>query len=365
MGRAGSGGSSGHHSAGGVHSSGRTSGVHHPGGSSSSGSHHRAGAGRGNFGGGSLSSRESRSGRVRNDGYMRSGPGMPPPPPRRGPGMPPPPPSRDYGYRRSTGGNGLGCGGTIVTVILIIAILAIVGMAMGGSSSSSSGGSSNQINSTIQRTKIDTKDAYIDDCIVDELDWFDNEARTGAKLKEFWEETGVQPYIVLKAYDPELSDTDDDQVLMDWAEDYYDSHFDSENVFLYVYFAEFDADNEVGNMAFANGKETSSVMDAEAREIFFNNLDLNWYSDMSTDDLFVTSFNDTAKTIMKVHTSKFDVMKMVLVLAVVVVIGLVLINLVKQKNQRAKEKAEEERRILETPIGDMATSDLESKYLQK
>lgn len=61
------------------------------------------------------------------------------------------------------------------------------------------------VSSSSERTKLETGNAYINDCIEDELNWFDNETKTETKLKSFWEATGVQPYIILKAYDPVLS----------------------------------------------------------------------------------------------------------------------------------------------------------------
>jgi type II secretory pathway pseudopilin PulG len=53
------------------------------------------------------------------------------------------------------------------------------------------------------------------------------------------------------------------------------------------------------------------------------------------------------------------------ILIIIIVVGVVVINLIKQKNQRAKEKAEEDQRILNTPINDIAQDDLEKKYLDK
>jgi hypothetical protein len=47
----------------------------------------------------------------------------------------------------------------------------------------------------------------------------------------------------------------------------------------------------------------------------------------------------------------------------IVAVGAIIINLVKQKNKRAKEKAEEDQRILNTPIHDIAKDNLEDKYL--
>jgi hypothetical protein len=265
--------------------------------------------------------------------------------------MPPPPPRR---------GRGGGCLGSMITAIIVIAIFIIV------MSGSLAGGGSRQTSataqtSTIQREKLESGNAYINDCIVDELGWFDNISKTESRLKSFWEETGIQPYIILRDYDASLTtDAEKEQ----WAIDYYDANFDTENIFLFVYFAEQDTDNDVGYMAYANGKQTSSVMDSEAVEIFWNNIDAYWYSDSSTDDLFVNAFNDTADTIMHVSTTGKDILKWVLVVIAIIAVGVIVINLVKQKNKRAKEKAEEDQKILNTPIHDIAEDNLEDKYLK-
>jgi hypothetical protein len=116
-------------------------------------------------------------------------------------------------------------------------------------------------------------------------------------------------------------------------------------------------------MAYANGYQTSSVMDSEALEIFSNNLYKYWYTDVSTDTLFVNAFNDTASTIMHVSTTGKDIFKWILIIIAIVIIASVVIYLVRQKNKRAKEKAEEDQRILNTPINDLAKDDLENKYL--
>ncbi len=226
--------------------------------------------------------------------------------------------------------------------------------AMRGNSSSSTQ------SSTIVREKLETNNAYINDCIIDELGWFDNTSKTAASLKDFWEETGIQTNIILKSYYASRSTVSEKEA---WAINYYDENFDTENIFLYVYFAEEDTDNEVGYMAYANGYQTSSVMDSEAVEIFWNYLDRYWYTNLSTDDVFINTFNDTPDTIMHVSTTSKDIFKWILILAVVIVVGAVVVKLVKQRNKRAKEKAEEDQRILNTPIDDIASDDLENKYL--
>ena len=133
------------------------------------------------------------------------GPGMPPPPPRRGPGMPPPPPRGGYGYRRTYhGGNGMGCGGTIASMLALVVLCIVLVFAFNAVNNRTGYSDNSSTISTIERTKLDSKDPYMKDCIVDELGWINNVSYTSNKLSTFWEQTGVQPYIVLRAYDPNL-----------------------------------------------------------------------------------------------------------------------------------------------------------------
>jgi hypothetical protein len=362
MGRAGAGG--GGHSSGGGHSMGHSGGGHHVSGGGSFGGGGRAGSG--SFGGGSRGG--SFGGGSRGGGPRGGfgGPGMPPPrggfggpgmpPPRGGfggPGMPPP---------RRRRGNGGGCLSSVLVSFIVLIILLVVAAESCTTSFSRTTGnySSGSTSSTIVREKLETDNAYINDCIIDEIGWFENVSKTESQLKDFWEKTGVQPYIILKKYDATLTtDAQKEQ----WTTDYYEANFDTENIFLYVYFAEADVDNTVGYMTYANGYQTSSVMDSEAIEIFWNNIDKYWYTDLSTDDMFVKAFNSTADTIMHVSTTGMDIVKWILIVVAIILVGVVVVNLVKQKNKRAKEKAEEDQKILNTPIGDIAKDDLENKYL--
>lgn len=337
MGRAGGGSHSGGGHSGGGHRSSRSSGGHSMGSS-------RAGSG---------SYRSSGRNSTMNHGP--SGGGFRQPPPRYGRGFhqPPPPPRHYGGYgRRRSGGAASHLLGWVIVIIIVVLYLLF---------SSAAGGQDTK--STIQRTKLESQNAYINDCIVDELGWFDNVSHTGAELKDFWKETGVQPYIVLHEYDATLTSNDEKE---QWANEYYEEHFDTENIFLYVYFAEKDADNDVGYMCYVNGYEASSVMDSEAVEIFWNYIDSYWYSDLSTDELFIKVFDREADTIMHVSTTGKDIVKWVVILAVVIVVGITIIKVVRTKAARAKQKAEEDERILNTPINDMikdSENDVTNKYL--
>lgn len=215
--------------------------------------------------------------------------------------------------------------------------------------------------STVNRERLDTGIGYDNNCIIDELGWFDNVSSASRKLQTYFDLTGVQPYIYLKAYDPDLA-TDAEKE--EYAQKWYDDHIKNESTFLYMYFAEKNQDGDVGFMCYVNGKEISAVMDSEAVEIFWAYVDQYWRSDLSTDALFETVFTKTAKRIMTKSTTGNDVMVWTLMVVVVIAGGIVIIRIMKTKRQHQKEANEEAERILSTPLANSATDDLADKYNQ-
>ena len=373
MGRPGGGGGSvGGHSSGG-HSVSRTGGGHRVGGGSSS-SRPMGGASRptGGFGGGRPSSPPPRGGNYGAPPPPRGGHygAPPPPPPHGGYGAPPPPPPHGgYGAPPPpTSGGGRKSGGCVSWLISVVVLLIFVFILLGMFSSIGGGvGEEGIPASSYNREKLDSGNGYINDCIYDELGWFDNVSRTESRLKDFYNETGVQPYIMLLDYIPGV-DTDSQKDA--YAQQMYDEKIKNESTFLYVYFAEENEDesSDPGYMCYVNGIQVSSVMDAEAVDIFWAYLDKYWYSDMSTDDMFVNIFNSTADTIMTKSTTSKDVAKyaLIVVAAGVVVFGVV--KVIKLKHKRAKEEAEETERILNTPMESLVDEELKktaAKYDEK
>ncbi len=340
------GGGGGGHISGGGHSGGISGGGHSFGGGSHGGGRPSGGSRpSGGFSGGGFS---------RGPGGFGGGPGYGGPHMGPGPGMPPPPHRH---HRHYYGG---GCGfGMLFWIFMIFIIISAV--ASGINSMTYSGSSVNYSNiSTIERNKLDSGNAFINDCVIDELGWVDNVSKTEAQLEDFWEDTGVQPYVILKNYDSSLS-TDAEKE--EWAIDYYEANFDRQDIFLYVYYADEDTDNVEGYNAYAMGVQVGSVMDSEAVEIFWNNLDKYWYSNASMDEVIYKTFQDTGNTIMKVSTTSRDIFKWILIIIAIVMIGIYVTRTLKLKNQRAKEKAAEDEKILNTPINDLAGDDLINKYL--
>lgn len=332
MGRAGSGGHSGGHSSS-HHSSSHSTSSHHVS-HSSSGSRARSGG---------SSFHSSSFGGSR--GYGHS--------------CPPPPPPHHHHHYYGGSSYGYSSGGfyTYRKVVNALAMLFIVIALVAMFSKMGSAGSIPA--SSYNREKADTGVAYQNNCIVDELGWFDNITSTERKLQSFYNETGVQPYIVLFDYNEDLT-TDSDRE--DYADEWYKENIDNEGTLLFAYFAEEDTDNDVGGMVLVNGKQISSVMDSEATEIFWAYLDEYWYSDMSTDDMFVTVFDKTADRIMTKSTTGADVGKTFAIGFVVIAAGIIVIVVMNKKRANEKARNEETERILKSDIKTME-DDVLNKYL--
>ena len=326
MGRAGAGGGGGGHSGGG-HSSSRSSGGHHV---SSDSSGRRAGGG-----GSSYSSHSSY------DGGGFYGGGFYPRPPRRSSVI-------------------VSHGGNFNAVISLIIFVVVLIAAFGGFPSSNSSSTKSVPKSTQNRERLESGVGYDNNCIVDNIGWFDNVTKTEKSIKKFYDKTGVQPYIVLNAYDSTLLT---DTAKEEYAKKWYDEHIKNESTFLYMYFAEPDTDNDVGYMAYVNGKQVPSVMDSEAIEIFWAYVDKYWYSDMSTDDMFTTIFTKTADRIMTKSTTAADVgNNAIKVIGVIIVFAGIIVVMVLRRKHKAEE-AKETEKILNTPLnGDSEADDLLKKY---
>lgn len=326
MGRAGAGGGGGDHSGGG-HSSSRSSGGHHV---SSDSSGRRAGGG-----GSSYSSHSSYGG----GGFY--GGGFYPRPPRRSSVI-------------------VSHGGNFNAVISLIIFVVVLIAAFGGFPSSNSSSTKSVPKSTQNRERLESGVGYDNNCIVDNIGWFDNVTKTEKSIKKFYDKTGVQPYIVLNAYDSTLLT---DTAKEEYAKKWYDEHIKNESTFLYMYFAEPDTDNDVGYMAYVNGKQVPSVMDSEAIEIFWAYVDKYWYSDMSTDDMFTTIFTKTADRIMTKSTTAADVgNNAIKVIGVIIVFAGIIVVMVLRRKHKAEE-AKETEKILNTPLnGDSEADDLLKKY---
>ena len=309
-------GGGGHRSSGG-HSSSRVGGGHHVG----------------------SSSRPTRS-RSSGGGYHRQ-----PPPPRGG--------YHGYhGYRRNVYTSSSSGLGTLIACLIVFAVV-IFSFFMIASDDS-------DVTSTINREKIENPIPYDNNCIKDELGYVENTSKLSKNLKNFYNKTGIQPYIYLKSYDETLtSDSQKDNYAQNW----YEQNIDNEDTFLFVYYEDQDP-NEIGYMAYVNGKQVTSVMDSEAVNIFWNYIDRYWTDDsLSTVEVFTKTFNSTADTIMEKSTTSNDIIKIIcIIVGIIIVIGGI-IYILRMKFKRDKEKAKETVEILKTPLD--KSDELRDKYLNE
>lgn len=311
--------SSGGHRSSGGHSSSRVGGGHHVG----------------------------RSSRPTGSSSFNSGPSMhhyhhTPPPPRRG----------YYGYRRNVYTSSSSGLGTLIACLIVFAVV-IFSFFMIASDDS-------DVTSTINREKIENPIPYDNNCIKDELGYVENTSKLSKNLKNFYNKTGIQPYIYLKSYDETLtSDSQKDNYAQNW----YEQNIDNEDTFLFVYYEDQDP-NEIGYMAYVNGKQVTSVMDSEAVNIFWNYIDRYWTDNsLSTVEVFTKTFNSTANTIMEKSTTSNDIIKIIcIIVGIIIVIGGI-IYILRMKFKRDKEKAKETVEILKTPLD--KSDELRDKYLNE
>lgn len=216
------------------------------------------------------------------------------------------------------------------------------------------------VSSSYAREKLNLGYAYDYDCIEDNAYWFDSPTHLAASLKHFYDKTGVQPYILIEEYKPELTT---DNAKLSYAEEFYEDNFPNENVFLYVYFED-SYDTGEGYQCYVNGLKIDSMMDNEAIDIFWNYIDSYWYSDMSSDDLFEKAFKNTADKITTKSKTPLDILWILGLIVICIIIPLAIIMVIRSKRKAEAEKAAETERILSTPLGgsQSTTSDLVDKY---
>lgn len=272
-----------------------------------------------------------------------------------GGGWGPPPPGGGFPYHHYGGYGGYypsrrsSSIGSILTVIFFLFVFLFVFV--------SSFSNDKQV-STRNREKIENPVAYTNDCVKDEIGYVEDVSALSRNLQNFYNKTGIQPYIYLKAYDASLS-TDAEKE--EYARDWYDKNIDNEDTFLYVYFEDADPD-EVGYMAYVNGKEVTSVMDAEAVSIFWNYIDRYWTDgSLTMVQVFTKTFDSTAKTIMTKSTTGKDLAKKGILFGTVLVGVVAVIVILRMHYKRQKEKAQETIEILNTPLNHQ--DNIRDKYL--
>lgn len=203
---------------------------------------------------------------------------------------------------------------------------------------------------------IESKDWYDD-----KAGWIGSESKLLKGMKKFYQATGVQPYLIItesvNKKGGDLTDTEAEQYLMDT----YDTLFNDKGHMILM-FMEY-ADSEYMQYIYA-GNQASTVIDNEAKEIIFDYVDHYYTSSLDEDEYFSTAFEKSAERIMKKTTTNKDIVSIMMIFlgitAGILIIGIVIVY----KKKAEAKKAEEERRILETPISNL-NDPLKEKYKDK
>lgn len=249
-----------------------------------------------------------------------------------------------------SGRKGCGCG-TWLLVLLILFIIGSVGQLIEGSGAEIT-------KSTVQREALPAGSVNETGYYNDELEWIVNENQLVTGLKQFYQETGVQPYLYITdtvngSHTPSESEMDS------FANDMYDQLFTDEAHLLLIFFEYDDAYMD----RYVCGTQAKTVIDTEAADILLDYLDRYYYDKNLTDEEFFSkAFSDSADRIMTVTRSPWiNVLIVFGLLALLIVLFAWWRHAKKQKNLEAQHNEE----ILNTPLeifgGDEA-EELAKKY---
>lgn len=212
---------------------------------------------------------------------------------------------RGYYSRRSYGrGCSSGCSTIFVLIIIIIIIYAVVSANLRRSSGNNYYGqtSTQQFISTKSRKPLKGV-VKKTDYYSDQIGWIKDKSKLQDGLKEFYNKTGVQPYVLFVKYssvywnERELDTTSADSYL----EKVYKETFSDEGHMIFAYFqCDDDSRDEMeGTFRYLLGYSAQTVMDEEAINIFLGYLD-QYYADtnLSLEKMISETFESTANSIM-------------------------------------------------------------------
>lgn len=324
------------------------------------------GGSRGSFGGGGRGSAGRMGGNSRggfSGGYGGSG-GFRPPPPRgrsnsdvfmgymlgrmsRGSGSG----GGNSGPRKQGGGNG--CLTAVITIFAVILLLAAMAFVVSGGSSDSG-----VTASTVKREALPAGSADETAYYTDELGWIGSSTRLEAGMKNFYKETGVQPYLYITgtvngSHEPTQTE------LEAFANEKYDALFTDEAHLLLVFFEYYPSEYMTWCIT---GRQAKSVMDSEAVNILLDYVDRYYYSDLADEEMFSKAFDEAGERIMTVTKSPWITVCIVLGVLAILLIAFVWWRSYKKQRNREDEAA---RKILETPLetfGSDEAEELAKKY---
>ncbi len=272
---------------------------------------------------------------------------------------------------------GAGCSTSIITLIIMLVIVWAVFANLGmltcvGCYGLGCSSQQNITKSSEKREKFEQPSnfKYNNDWYEDQLGWIGRNNRVLIDgLEDFYEKTGIQPYLMLVKYGTvEL----DPRAEEEYVNSMYDSLFPGDEG--HLLFCYFECRNDYpelmdGDWYYVTGKATEVVMDTEAKKILESRLEY-YYNDTSLDidELFAKTFSDAGREIMSGPMRMRYVIIVVVAIIAVVVIVIILVNWWKARTKQKNKEQEDLERMLDKPLetfGDGSLNDLKDKYDNK
>lgn len=145
----------------------------------------------------------------------------------------------------------------------------------------------------------------------DNIGWITNKSVLISGLEDFYNKTGVQPYILFVPYSTNYwNGTDFNANAADsYLETVYSNSFTDEAHFIFAYFqCKNDSKSEMdGEFRYLSGYSADTIMDNEAISILWGYFEKNYYNtSLTIEKMISNTFSETAKSIMSKPTNAWD-----------------------------------------------------------
>ncbi|MCD8369517.1 MAG: hypothetical protein LUC94_04145 [Clostridiales bacterium] len=263
-----------------------------------------------------------------------------------------PPPYTEPSYGEKRGGIP-GWYKFLCIILLIVAVVLLWNASRTAAASSSAGVAREKLGSDACTTSTQW--------IGDELDWIRDTKTVTTAMQYFYDETGVQPYLLIcdnmNGAGARITDTQAEAYLADL----YDSLYDDEGHMIFA-FMEYQTSRYITYIY--TGVSADTVIDEDARDTFLDYAD-RYYTDqlLSDEEYFAKIFREAADSIMA-DPAAGSHSAMIYALAAVAILVVLAVGLIAFKIQEKKvEEARELRDIIDTPIPKSPEEEeLERKY---
>lgn len=203
---------------------------------------------------------------------------------------------------------GPGMGGTFIGSIIVIIIILFIIAAV------STNNNSSQVPKNTKQREALSGAVNKTDWYEDQIGWITNKNVLISGLEDFYQETGIQPYVLFVPYSSSywngsnFNATSADAYL----ENVYSSKFDDEAHFIFAYFeCQNDSKSEMeGEFRYLSGYSADTIMDSEAINILWGYFENNYYdTSLSIEEMISNTFSQTATSIMSKPTNGWDFAK--------------------------------------------------------